>query len=59
MKQQTDKLKQPVMMQQSIKVFNADGTLKKDYGIVNYWHKNPLKRWQFRIKQFLKRLNHE
>jgi len=54
------KAKSPVMMQQSLKVFNADGTLKKDYGVINYWHRNPLKRWAFKIRQFFKmRFNHE
>jgi len=48
--------KSPVMMNVNMKVFNADGTLKKDYGVVNYWHKNPLKRWAFSIKQFFKRM---
>lgn len=48
--------KSPVMMNVSMKVFNADGTLKKDYGVVNYWHRNPLKRWAFSIKQFFKRI---
>lgn len=37
----------------SIKVFNADGSLKKDYGIVGYWHKNPLKRLLWRFKSWL------
>lgn len=37
----------------SMKVFNADGTLKKDLGVVNYWHKNPLKRLLWRFKSWL------
>jgi len=45
----------PTMMRQSIKVFNADGTLKKDYGVVNYWHRNPLMRWAFAIKQIIRK----
>lgn len=52
----SDSARSPVMMQQSIKVFNADGTLKHDYGMVNYWHRNPLKRWAWSIKQWFKRL---
>lgn len=48
--------KSPTMMRTSIKVFNADGTLKKDYGVVNYWHRNPLKRWAFAVKQFYNRI---
>jgi hypothetical protein len=43
----------PVMMQQSLKVFNADGSLKKDYGVVGYWHRNPFKRWAFALGQFI------
>jgi hypothetical protein len=54
MKQAKGAVQTPVMMRQSIKVFNADGTLKKDYGVVNYWHRNPLKRMAFAVKQFFK-----
>lgn len=52
----TDSSKAVTMMQQSIKVFNADGTLKKDYGVVSFWHRNPLKRFAWRLKQFYKRI---
>jgi hypothetical protein len=37
----------------SAKVIRADGSVKKDLGVVGYWHKNPLKRLIWRIKQWL------
>lgn len=38
----------------SAKVFNADGTLKHDLGVVGYWHKSILKRLAWRVKQWLR-----
>jgi hypothetical protein len=34
---------------------HADGT-REDLGIVAYWHKNPLKRWQFVLQQWWRKL---
>lgn len=31
------------------KVFNADGTLKEDLGVVSYYHRNPLKRLFYKL----------
>lgn len=33
-------------------VIRADGRIEK-IGTVSYWHKNPFKRWAFKVKQFL------
>jgi hypothetical protein len=35
-------------------VLNADGTVKKDLGTVSYWHRNPLKRLLWMIRQNFK-----
>ena len=35
-------------------VLNADGTVKKNLGVVCYWHKNPFKRLSWGVKQLLK-----
>ena len=37
-------------------VFNADGTVKHDLGVISYWHRNPLKRWAFAVRQWIKRI---
>ena len=34
-------------------IIRADGTVE-DLGVVNYWHKNPLRRLAWRISKFLK-----
>ncbi len=34
-----------------MKVIRADGTVE-DLGVVNYWHRNPLKRLMWRIRKF-------
>lgn len=34
-------------------VTRADGRVE-DLGIIAYWHKNPLRRWAWSIKRFLK-----
>jgi hypothetical protein len=39
----------------SMVIIRADGR-KEDLGVVSYYHKNPLKRMLFNIKQFLKHL---
>jgi hypothetical protein len=31
-------------------VLRADGSVKKDLGVVGYWHKNPLRRLAWKIK---------
>jgi hypothetical protein len=33
----------------SIVVIRADGT-REDLGVVSYWHRNPLKRLQYRLR---------
>ena len=35
-------------------VIRADGS-REDFGTVSYWHRNPLKRWMFALKQKLAR----
>ena len=37
----------------SIQIIRANGTIE-DLGVVSYYHKNPLKRWAFKLKQLLK-----
>lgn len=44
---------------QSLKVLRADGSVKEDRGVVNYWHVNPLRRfgwwlikWSPKIRNF-------
>ncbi len=32
-------------------ILNADGSVKKDLGTVSYWHRNPLKRLWWAIRQ--------
>lgn len=32
-------------------VLNADGTVKRNLGVISYWHRNPLKRLAWAIKQ--------
>lgn len=34
-------------------VIGADGTVV-DLGCASYWHKNPLKRWAWRLKRWLR-----
>jgi hypothetical protein len=36
-------------------VLNADGTVKRDLGVVAYWHRNPFKRWAWAIRAWIKR----
>lgn len=36
-------------------VLNADGTIKRDLGTIAYWHANPLKRWAWAVRQWIKR----
>lgn len=36
------------------KIIRADGTIE-DLGVVGYWHRNPFKRWMFRVRKFLSR----
>jgi len=31
------------------KVFNADGTLKEDLGLISYYHRNPFKRLFYKL----------
>lgn len=38
--------------QLEITVIKADGTVVS-YGVVSYWHKNPIKRFIWRIKKWL------
>ena len=33
----------------SMVVYNADGTVKTDLGVVDYWHRSPLKRLHWRL----------
>ena len=35
-------------------IIRADGT-KEELGVIDYWHKNPLKRFIWKIKNFLER----
>lgn len=35
-------------------IIRADGT-KEELGVIDYWHKNPLKRFIWKIKRFLER----
>ena len=39
-------------MELSARIIRADGTIE-DLGTIQYWHKNPLKRLLWRIKQWL------
>lgn len=39
------------MAKLGIKVIRANGDVE-DFGIVAYWHKNPLKRWAYAVKKF-------
>lgn len=32
----------------------ADGSIREDLGVISYWHRNPLKRWAWAIRNFLK-----
>lgn len=36
-------------------VFNADGTVKKDLGVIHYRHRNPLKTWWWKVKRGVKK----
>lgn len=36
----------------SIVVTRADGSVE-DLGVVAYWHKNPLRRWAYRLRKAL------
>lgn len=42
------------MASTEIKVFGPDGKLKKDYGVVSYYHRNPLRMFAWRLKQWLR-----
>jgi len=35
-------------------VLRADGSVKRDLGVVGYWHKNPLKRLAWKVKQWVR-----
>lgn len=35
-------------------VTRADGTVER-LGVVSYWHKNPLKRWAFRLRKLFRK----
>jgi hypothetical protein len=35
-------------------IIRADGT-RVPLGVVSYWHKNPLKRWAWRLERAVKR----
>ena len=39
-------------LQLSARVIRADGTVE-EYGVIDYWHKNPIKRFIWRIKKWL------
>lgn len=41
------------MASTEIKVFGPDGKLKRDYGVVSYYHKNPLRMFAWRLQQWL------
>lgn len=34
-------------------IIRADGT-REDLGVISYYHKNPLKRWLWRLKEMLR-----
>jgi hypothetical protein len=34
-------------------IIRADGT-RVPLGVVSYWHRNPLKRWAWKVKQWAK-----
>lgn len=34
---------------------HADGRVE-DLGVIAYWHKNPLKRWAWKARQFARRI---
>lgn len=36
-------------------VIRADGTIE-DRGVVAFYHKNPLKRWAYRVRRAVKRM---
>ena len=36
-----------------LRVRRADGTIE-DLGVVAYWHRNPLRRWAWRLGQLLR-----
>jgi hypothetical protein len=38
----------------AVKVTKADGTVI-DYGVVSYWHRNPIRRLAWRLKQLIAR----
>ena len=33
----------------------ADGTIE-ELGVIDYWHKNPIKRFIWKLKKFLRRI---
>jgi predicted transcriptional regulator len=35
-------------------IIRADGT-KKELGVIDYWHKNPIKRFVWKLKKLLER----
>ena len=41
-------------MELSARIIRADGTVE-ELGVINYWHRNPIKRFIWRIKQWLQR----
>ena len=36
-------------------ITRADGTIE-ELGVIDYWHKNPLKRFVWKLKKFLERI---
>lgn len=43
----------PVMISIEAHVSRADGTTER-LGIVSYWHANPLRRWAFAVRRYLR-----
>ena len=35
-------------------IIRADGTVE-ELGVIDYWHKNPIKRFIWKLKKFLRR----
>lgn len=36
----------------SIQVIRKNGDVE-DHGVVSYWHRNPMKRWAWRLRRWL------
>jgi hypothetical protein len=34
-------------------IIGVDGKVKRNLGVISYWHSNPLKRGLWKIKQFI------